>query len=162
MSAFFNRPFPFSAFLKIDGITTGDLNGIELESFSWGVSNSGTPDPAGQGETGRATFSDFTFASVIGAQSPQLFQKCVTGEHIAAAVLTVGGARGGADIVIKMNDVIVSNYQFAKHNLQKIQDPVTGKIEPSEIPTESVSLNFAKMDFSVGGVSGSGGGSGKF
>jgi|SRR6185437_2584542 len=160
MSAFSNPAIPFSAFLKIDGITTGDLNGLELESFSWGVSNSGTPS-TGEGDIGRATFSDFTFASAIGQQSPQLFQKCVSGEHISAAVLTVGGSRGVADIIIKMNDVIVSNYQFTKHDLQKIQDQITGKIEAGEIPTESVSLNFSKMEFSVGGTSGTGGTSGK-
>ena len=53
---------PFDAFLKIDGIpgesTAEKHKGeIEIESFSWGVSNSGSATHGGTWRGGRSSFS---------------------------------------------------------------------------------------------------------
>jgi|SRR5579875_3326918 len=143
------------AFLKIDGITSDKADGIELESFSWGVSNTGTAGGASGIEAGRATFSDFNFTSLVGSQSPQLFVKCVEGYHVQSALLTISGTP--SQIMIKFTDVLVSSYQLSQASLQKYRDEVTNKFLISEMPMESVSLNFAKIEYVFGSTVGTGG-----
>lgn len=143
------------AFLKIDGISTDKAEGINLESFSWGVSNTGTAGSSGI-EGGRASFSDFTFQSLVGSQSPQLFVKCVEGFHAQSALLTITGAP--SQIMIKFSEVLVSSYQLSQASLQKFRDEISNKLFISEMPMESVSLNFAKMEYVFGSTVGTGGG----
>lgn len=150
------------AYLKIDGIvTTGNLNGIELESFSWGVSNVLDIGSASSGAgAGKVTFSDFNFTSKLGTHSPQLFEKCVEGYHVQTAMLTLAGAP--SQIWIKFADVLISSYQLGDSSSQKVRDAESFKTQSSaEVPQESVSLNFAKIEYSFGGTVGTGGGSTK-
>jgi len=53
-------------FLKIDGVEGESKDQkhpgtIEIESFSWGMSNPGTHGSGGGGGTGKASFSDLSF-----------------------------------------------------------------------------------------------------
>ena len=130
-------------FLKIDGIegeSSDDKhkNEIEVESFSWGLTQTGTFAFGGGGGAGKAQFNDFHFSTNVSKASPKLMLACATGEHIKEATLTVrksGGDRGGQDyLFIKMNDVLVSSYQTGGAN--------------GANPTESVSLAFAKIEYS--------------
>ncbi len=148
----------FEAYLKIDGVGSASDKGIQLESFSWGVSNSATPT-SGLGDGGAASFTDFSFNSLVGQHSPQLFEKCATGQHLSAALLSIYGAP--AAIYIKFSDVLVSNYSFNEQALQKVRDEVNLKFTTvfSAAPVDSVSLNFSKIEFDFGGTVGSGGSS---
>lgn len=149
----------FDAYLKIQDITTGSVNGIELESFSWGVSNSGSPATGDASSAGQVSLSDFSFTARLGPQSPQLFQKCVEGFALQSAVLTLVGTP--SQIMIKFTDVLVSSYKEDEQSVQTTRDAETGRAFINEAPMESVSLNFSKIEYSFGSVVGTGGGTGK-
>ncbi|HUX67327.1 MAG TPA: type VI secretion system tube protein Hcp [Terriglobales bacterium] len=150
----------YDAFLKIDGITSDKLSGIQLESFSWGVSNSSAASEGTGAGAGKVALQDFSFTSLMGGQSPQLFRKAVTGEVLQSATLTISGGR---DIFIKFSDVIISSYKMDEHaqaNFLKIErnlDALGGSgAFPNAAPADAVSFNFAKIEMSVGGIVGTG------
>jgi type VI secretion system secreted protein Hcp len=147
----------FDAFLKMDGITDNLPGGeFELESFSWGVSNSGTVGTGGNG--GRVSFQDLSFTVRAGKQSPKLFEAAVMGSHIRHATLTVTDK--AEPITIHFTDVLISSYKFDEGpgSTHREQD---GDF-PLGAPMENVSFNFAKIELNVGGTttSGSPGGTG--
>ena len=89
----------FDAFLKIDGIDGESTDKfhpgeIEISSFSWGVTQTGSIGSGGGGGAGKASFQDLHFSSSISKASPNLMIACATGEHIKEATLTV--RKGGA------------------------------------------------------------------
>jgi len=124
-------------FLKI-----GDVKGeskdskhvgeIDVLSWSWGVSNSGTPLGGGRG-AGKANFNDLSFMHAVDKASPVLMTKCATGEHIKEATLVSRKAGKGQQeyLIIKMNDILITSVQPSGS---------------SEHPMESVSMNFSKID----------------
>lgn len=131
-------------FLKvddIDGESTNDRhkNEIEIESFSWGATQSGTG--ASGGGAGKVSFQDIHFTMKTGKASPKLMLACATGEHIKEVVLTgeVSGKKGQKFLEIKMEDVLISSFQQGSSS--------------GEYPTESVSMNFAKIVFTYYPVS---------
>jgi len=73
----------FGAFLKIEGIDgesqDKDHKGeIEIDSFSWGVTNTSTGGGGG-GSTGKAVSQDFHFTAPLSKASPNLMLACCTG-----------------------------------------------------------------------------------
>ena len=127
-------------FLKIDGIegdSTDDKhrNEIEVESFSWGLSQSGSFGAGGGASTGKVQFQDFHFTAKTSKASPKLFLKCATGEHIKEATITCRRAGESQQdfMFIKMNDVLISSYQTSGNG---------------DVPDDASSLAFAKVNFS--------------
>ena len=127
-------------FLKIDGIegeSTNSRHGgeIEIDSFSWSVVQSGTSAGGGGGGAGKVTFQDIHFTTKLSKASPKLMLACATGEHIKDVVLVgeLSGKRGQKFLEIKMTDVLVSSYQSGGSD--------------GSVPTDSFSLNFAKIEF---------------
>ena len=103
-------------YLKIDGIKGESLNDkhkdeIDVESFSWGVSQTGSLATGGGSGAGKAQFQDLQISTNMSKASPLLFKACATGEHIKEATLSgrkAGDGKGSSDyLVIKMNDVLV-------------------------------------------------------
>jgi type VI secretion system secreted protein Hcp len=131
--------------LEIDGIKGESSDKkhkdtIEIESFSWGATNTGSHSSGGGGGAGKVQFQDFHFTKHIDKSSPILFKRAATGEHIKKATLFVrkaGGEAQGDYLVITLSDVLVSSYQTKPD-----------KDSPS-VPTDQVSLNFAKIEYSV-------------
>ena len=127
------------AFLKIDGIDgesrdEAHKDSIEVESFSWGVSQSGSFAFGGGGGSGKAQFQDLHFTSKTSKASPKLFLKCATGEHIKEATITFRRAAGQQDFMfIKLTDVLISSYQTSGNG---------------DVPDDAASLAFAKVNFS--------------
>ena len=128
-------------FLKIDGIdgeSTDDKhrNEIEVESYSWGLSQTGAAVGGGGAGAGKVQFQDFHFTTQVSKASPNLFIKCASGEHIKGAVLTCrkAGENPQEFMHIKMNDVLISSYQNGGGG--------------GTVPTDQVSFNFAKIEFS--------------
>src|SRR6185436_7756711 len=82
---------------------------VEVLSWSWGVTQSGTM-ACGGGE-GKASFNDFNFTHFVDKASPVLMKVCATGEHIKDATITVRKAGKGQHeyLVIKMTDVLVTS-----------------------------------------------------
>lgn len=131
-------------FLKIDGIegesTSVQHKGeIDVESWSWGVTQTAPPSGGGGGGAGKASFQDFHFVSRISKASPALFLACATGQHHKAATLTGergGAAKGGTFLQYKLNDVLISGVQ---------QSDIAG----GDPPIEQFSLNYSKIQLSV-------------
>jgi type VI secretion system secreted protein Hcp len=140
----------FDAFLKIHDSAGNILikgestdkshpDEIEISSFSWGVTNTGSASSGGGGGTGKAVAQDFHFTTELSKASPSLMLACATGRHFPEATLTCRKAGGTAQtefLKIKLSDFIVSSYTTG------------GDAEgAAERPTDQFSLNFAKIDF---------------
>jgi type VI secretion system secreted protein Hcp len=125
-------------FLKIKGIEGESADGahkneIDVLSYSWGLSQTGTMSYGGGGGAGKANFNDFSFMMRMNKATPKLMHACATGEHIADATLACRKAGGKqADyMVYKFYDLLISSYQTSAS---------------SEEPTESISFNYSKME----------------
>jgi len=134
-------PTAVEYFLKLDDIEGESRDEthkkqIEIESYSWGLSQSGTMALGGGGGAGKVQFQDFHFTKKIDKSSPMLFLKCATGEHIKEGILL--GRKAGEEqhefLQIKMNDIIITSYQ-------------NGGSGGDVVPTDQFSLNFTKIHF---------------
>ena len=107
---------------------------IEVLSWSWGVTQSGTM-AFGGGGAGKANFNDFAFTHHIDKASPSLLKACATGEHIKEATITVRKAGKGQQefLIIKMNDILITSVNPSGSSDAKFS-------------AESVALQFAKVD----------------
>ena len=126
-------------FLKIDGLpgeSTDDKHKgeLDLESFSWGATNSGTAGHGGGSGAGKVQPSDFHFTKRLDKSSPVLMIACATGQHFKEVTLTVRKAGGGQQeyLKLKMNEVLVSSYQTGGGG--------------GGIVNEQVAMNFAKLE----------------
>ena len=129
-------------FLKIDGIPGESKDSkhkdeIDVLSFSWGASNSGTMAFGGGGGAGKVNMQDFHFTMNLNKATPKLILACASGEHIKKAVLTVrkAGKEQHEFLKVTFSDILVSSYQ------------TSGSGGGGEIPMESISLNYTKVEF---------------
>ena len=108
---------------------------IDVMSYSWGVTQSGSIVGGGGGE-GKAQFNDFNFTSNVSKASPALFLACASGKHIPNAQITVRKAGGKTQdyLILKLTDVLISSYQ-------------PSATSEADRPTESISMAFAKVEF---------------
>lgn len=124
--------------IKGESLDSKHVGEIDVMSFSWGLTQSGTLAFGGGAGAGKAQFSDFSFTTNVSKASPTLFLACASGEHIKDAQLSVrrSGENVGSQedyLIVKMNDVIISSYQTSGGG---------------DRPTESVSMAFAKIEYS--------------
>jgi type VI secretion system secreted protein Hcp len=129
-------------FLKIDGIEGESQDAthkgeIQLSSWSWGATNTGTMQAGGGGGGGKASMQDFSFSMPVNKATPKLMQKLASGEHIKKATLTCrkAGKTPQEYLKITFEDIIVSSYSTG------------GSQGEDGIPDEHISLNFAKINF---------------
>jgi type VI secretion system secreted protein Hcp len=130
----------FDAFLKLTDILGESVDSkhkdeIELLSYNFGAENPSLAHGGGGGE-GKVSFNDFNFVTRISRASPILMKACANGEHIKDAVLTLRKAGGGQQEYLKIafSDVLVTKFD---------DDGTAGGTD--SLPTESISLNFAKV-----------------
>ena len=128
-------------FLKIDGIQGESQdkthkNEIEIESFSWGATQTGTASHGGGMGAGRVSVQDFNFMMQVNKASPKLFLACAQGEHIKNAVLTCrkAGKEQQEYLKVTFTDLLVSSYQTG------------GAGGGGATPIDQISLNFSKME----------------
>ena len=128
-------------FLKIDGIegeSTNDAHKdeIDVESWSWGVVQSGASGSGGGVGAGKAVFQDMHFVARISKASPKLFLACATDSHHKVA--TLSGSRTGGKTVdfleYKLSDVQITSVQHS--------DSEAGA------PMEQFSLQYRKFEIS--------------
>jgi type VI secretion system secreted protein Hcp len=130
----------YDAFLKIEGIEGESQDKehkgeIEIDSFSWGVTNTVSSGAGGGGGgAGKAVPQDFHFTAPLSKASPNLMLACCTGRHFKSATLTCRKA-GFEFEKVRLEDVIVSSYQTG------------GNTEEGDRPEDQFSLNFEKIDF---------------
>src|SRR5262249_36296849 len=110
------------------------------ESWSWGESNSGSHHAGGGGGAGKVSAQDFHFVMKLNKASPKLFLACATGKHVPKAVLTCRKAGESQQPYLKLTltDILVSSYQTG------------GSAHGDPVPTDQVSLNFAKINVEYG------------
>lgn len=128
-------------FLKIDGVEGESQDAthrgeIQLSSWSWGATNTGTMQAGGGGGGGKASMQDFAFSMPVNKATPKLVQKLASGEHIKKAVLTCrkAGKTPQDYLKITFEDIIVSSYSTG------------GSQGENAIPDEHIALNFAKIN----------------
>lgn len=131
-------------FLKLDGIkgeskADGHKDEIDVLSYSWGLTQTGTMAFGGGAGAGKVQFQDFHFTKKTDKSSPLLFLGCATGEHIKSGIITVrkAGAEQKSDadfLKITLSDCLVSSYQNSGSS-------------GGDVPTDSFSLNYAKIEF---------------
>jgi type VI secretion system secreted protein Hcp len=128
-------------FLKLDGITGESVDAkhkdeINVDSFSWGVSNASTIGSAtGGAGAGKAQFQEFHFTMQNSKASPDLFKKCVTGAHIKEGILSCRKAGGESQDFLKftLSDVLISSYS------------VNGDGHADVGPEDAIALSFSKV-----------------
>jgi type VI secretion system secreted protein Hcp len=129
-------------FLKVEGIDGESEDSkhkgeIDVLSWAWGETQSGTHHVGGGGGAGKVAIQDFSFVMKVNKASPKLMQACASGEHIKKAVLACrkAGKEQQEFLKVTMSDVLVSSYQTA------------GAGGADIIPSDHISLNFAKIEF---------------
>ena len=129
-------------FLKIQGIEGESQDSkhkgeIDLESWSWGETQSGTHATGGGGGAGKVSMQDFHFVMKVNKASPKLLLACANGEHIKEAVLTCrkAGKEQQEFLKLKLSDLLVSSFQTG------------GSGHGDIVPTDQISLNYSKIEY---------------
>jgi type VI secretion system secreted protein Hcp len=126
-------------FLKLDGVTgeaqdSVHKDEIDVLSWSWGLSQSGTTHMGGGGGTGKVSVQDISVTKYLDASSPTLQKFCANGKHVATGTLTVrkAGENPLEYLKIDLEEIIISSVS-------------TGGSGGEERLTENISLNFRKF-----------------
>jgi type VI secretion system secreted protein Hcp len=136
----------FNAFLQINSptvageATQANFTGwIEIYSFSWGASN---PTSVGSGakglSAGKCSISSFNVMKNADVSSPPLFAACASGQHYGGMVVNLLKATGVSGM-----QQIFWTYTFTDVMIESIQ--WSGSSGGSDVPTESVSISFCKV-----------------
>jgi type VI secretion system secreted protein Hcp len=140
-------------FLKLDSIKGESVDNahkdeVDILSWSWGLTQSGSAHVAGGSGSGKVNVHDVTFTKYVDSASPTLVKFCCTGGAIKSAVLTVRKA-GGKPLEyykLTLSNVLVSSV-------------TPGGAGGQDRLTETISLNFGqfKLEYVPQKADGSGG-----
>jgi len=126
-------------FIKIDDIKGESADSkhageIDVLSWSWGLTQTGTAQLGTGGGAGKVHVNDLTFTKYVDKASPILLKQCCSGKHMSAAALVVRKAGGTPLEYLKINmeDLIVA---AVSHGGSGGDDKLT----------ENVTLNFARV-----------------
>ncbi len=126
-------------FAKFDGIESESVDNshkgeIDVLSWSWGVSQSGTAHLGGGAGAGKASVQDLSMTKYVCKASPELIKRTCNGKHIPTVVLTVrkAGEKPLEYLVITLTDVLITSVS-------------TGGSGGEDRLVENVTLNFAKV-----------------
>jgi type VI secretion system secreted protein Hcp len=128
------------AHLKLDGIegestVSGFEKQIDVLSWSFGASQTGSMAFGGGGGTAKASIQDLFITKRFDKASPKLFEALAVGSHITTAILSLKKASGGKPVEYlnyKLSDVIISSVGWSGAE--------------AEVPMENLGLNFAKIE----------------
>lgn len=127
-------------FLKLEGIK-GEAQDkthkdeIDVLSWSWGASQSGTTHMGSGSGSGKAHFQDLSFTMYVDKSTPALLQHLSTGKHIAKGNFYCRKAAGDAPleyVKLEMKDIIVTSYS-------------TGGSGSDDRITANITLNFGEF-----------------
>lgn len=122
---------------NVDGesVIDGHEGEIDLLSYSFGMTQSGSMHEGGGGGAGKVSVQDISFTKYVDKTSPNLIRSCCNGEHFPEAELLV--RKAGKDPLdyfrIKMSPILVTSVS-------------TGGSGGEDRLTENVSISFAKME----------------
>jgi hypothetical protein len=105
---------------------------VPIQAYDAPAPNIGSQS-SGSG-AGKVTFNPFSITRKIDKSSPILAKACAAGKHYTHAMLTIRKAGGTQkeDLEYKLTDALISSY---------------GVSSGGDHPTESLSLNFTKIEF---------------
>jgi len=135
----------FDAFIQLEGIkgeSTDDKHKdwIEVLSYGFGAQQpqSGTASSAGNLGSARVNIQNFSFIHNLDIASPKLFEYCCTGQTIPKVTISLNRAGGdkGKYMEYKLSDVIVT----------AIGRGGDASNEGHDVPRETVSLGFGKVE----------------
>ncbi len=126
-------------FIKIDDIKGESMdakhaNEIDILSWTWGMTQTGTAQLGPGGGAGKVQVNDLTITKYVDRSSPILLKQCCSGKHLQTAVLVVRKA-GGTPLEylkISMEDLIIAAIGH-------------GGAGGDDKLTETVTLNFARV-----------------
>lgn len=131
-------------YLKIDtiegeSIAVGFEKQMQISSWSFGASNSGSAVQGMGLGAGKVSLQDFHFVVQNGKASPQLFLACAKGNHIPQAILSCRKTGGDGSpytyTKITFGDLVISSFN-------------TGGSDGSKtLPTEQIAFNFTNITF---------------
>jgi type VI secretion system secreted protein Hcp len=118
--------------IKGESLDSKHKDEIEVLSYSWGITNSGSMAFGSGGGEGKATFHDLSFVHKIDKASPVLLKYCATGTHLKEATIVhrKAGKEQHEYLIVKMNDVIITGVTHGGSG---------------DGHSENVSLSFAKV-----------------
>jgi type VI secretion system secreted protein Hcp len=122
--------------LMIDGIKGESQikefknEGIDVLSWNWGMSQSGTTHQGPGAGSGKVNVSDITFTKYLDLSTPDLLKACTSGKHIPKAELIVRKAGGDKPVdylKLEMNTVLVSSYNTggANDGMDRVQETLS-------------------------------------
>lgn len=130
----------FDSFVQIDGIegesTDSKHSGwIEIATYSHHIiqKSSATASSVGGASAERADFGDFVFTKMVDKSSPKIAIACAAGTHINKVIVEI--CRAGGEklnyMTYELTNCIISGYSAAGG---------------SNVPAESVTINFGKIN----------------
>lgn len=129
-------------FLKLEGIkgeAQDDKHKDEIDvlSWSWGATQSGTTHMGSGSGGGRVSVMDLSITKYVDKASTPLLQHCCNGKHIPSGKLTVRKAGGDSPVEylkVELTDIIVTSVQ-------------SGGAGGEDRVVETASLNFGQFKF---------------
>lgn len=139
----------YDMYLQLDGIkgeSTDDKHKdwIEVLSFDHSMMQpvSSTKSSAGGASGGRAQHGDFALVKNVDLSSPKLYEALSNGKHLSKAKLEVCRAGGSQ---IKFLEITLEQVMISQVHLNS---PMQANATNGDlIPTESVSLNYGKIEW---------------
>lgn len=134
----------FIKFDKIKGSSTDAKfkDEVEANSFQWGAGVGVSSATGGDRTTSTPSVSEITISKQTDKASELLFKSLLKGEDVGKAVISFVAASKGESVAyatLTIEDVIISGFSMSSGG---------------DIPSESVSLNFTKFDWSFTGRDG--------
>lgn len=135
---------PVEMFLKLTGIEGESSDAkhkgeIDVLAWSWGLSEETPQTGGGGGGGGKVKVHDLSIQKLVDLASPLLLSSSVEGKHISDGTLTARNLSKKEVpqefLVFKMTDVLVTSVSMSGTEKDEIR------------PTESVALNFVKLEF---------------
>lgn len=123
-----------NAKIKGESLDKGHKDAIQVLSWSWGMSQSGSTHQGPGGGSGKVSVQDLSITKYIDKSSPGLMKACCDGTHFGKAQLIVRKAGGTAldYLIIDMEEVLITSVS-------------TGGSGGEDRLTENVTLNFATV-----------------
>jgi type VI secretion system secreted protein Hcp len=130
-------------FIKLGDITgeskaDGHVGEIEIMSWSWGASQSGSTRSIGGSTAGKVNVQDLTFTKLVDASTPNIINAVCAGTAFPLATLICEKSAGNGKkpvqyLKIKLGAVLVSSHSI-------------GGANGSDTHTETVTLNFGAVE----------------
>ena len=143
----------FEPELKGESVDKENKDWIDVVSWSWGMTQSGSAHTGGGAGTGKVSVRDVTIVKHVDKATPNLIKQCCNGKHFTSALLTVrkAGASDGKKALpyfkLKMKDGLVSSV-------------TTGEVDQDGRMVETIGLNFAAFEIEYDPQAAGGSGSG--